>query len=71
MIDLAALEQTLRGSVIRPGDPMYDAGRRTRNAMLDRHPVAIARPAATSTIRPRTRPRTASSARSAPSDSLG
>jgi FAD/FMN-containing dehydrogenase len=44
MIDLAALEQTLRGPVIRPDDPMYDGARRTRNAMLDRHPVAIARP---------------------------
>jgi FAD/FMN-containing dehydrogenase len=44
MIDLDALAQTLRGPVIRPGDAMYEGARRTRNAMLDRHPVAIARP---------------------------
>ena len=38
--DLAA---TLRGDLIRPGDPGYDEARAVYNAMVNKHPAAIAR----------------------------
>src|SRR6202451_2634012 len=38
--DLAA---TMRGDVIRPGDPGYDEARSVYNGMIDKHPAAIAR----------------------------
>jgi FAD/FMN-containing dehydrogenase len=38
--DLAA---ALRGELIQPGDPGYDGARAVYNAMIDRHPAAIAR----------------------------
>ena len=34
---------TLRGQLIRPGDPEYDGARRVWNAMSDKHPALIAR----------------------------
>ena len=37
------LAAALRGPTIRPGDPDYDQGRAVYNAMIDRHPGAIAR----------------------------
>jgi FAD/FMN-containing dehydrogenase len=36
------LRATLRGKVISPGDPEYDAGRRVHNGMIDRYPRLIA-----------------------------
>lgn len=39
-----ALEHTIRGQVIRPGDGPYDEARRPYNGMLDRRPAAIVRP---------------------------
>jgi hypothetical protein len=39
-----ALEHTIRGQVIRPGDGRYDEARRPYNGMLDRRPAAIVRP---------------------------
>src|SRR2546423_660557 len=38
-----ALRGTLRGSVLVSVDPEYDAARAVWNAMIDRHPAAIAR----------------------------
>ena len=38
--DLAA---TVRGDVIRPGDPGYDEARAVYNGMIDKRPAAIAR----------------------------
>jgi FAD/FMN-containing dehydrogenase len=45
-ITTAALEQLaagLRGELIVPGDPGYDAARAVYNGMIDKHPAAIAR----------------------------
>jgi FAD/FMN-containing dehydrogenase len=46
IIDESAVEtfqQSLRGSLIRRGDPGYDDARAVYNAMIDRHPALIAR----------------------------
>jgi FAD/FMN-containing dehydrogenase len=40
---LDELRQSLRGAVIAPGDPDYDAARRCYNAAVDRQPALIAR----------------------------
>ena len=37
------LAGALRGDLIRPGDPGYDQARAVYNAMIDKHPAAIAR----------------------------
>src|SRR5437588_10761343 len=37
------LAATLRGSLILPGDPGYDAARAVYNAMIDKRPAAVAR----------------------------
>ena len=41
--DLDRLAGTLRGDLIRPGDPRYEAGRRVYNGMIDKHPALIVR----------------------------
>jgi hypothetical protein len=38
-----AFASTLRGRLIQPSDPEYDAARRVYNGMIDRHPALIAR----------------------------
>jgi FAD/FMN-containing dehydrogenase len=43
--DVDAFAPSLRGELIRPGDPNYDAARKVHNAMIDRHPTLIVRPA--------------------------
>lgn len=43
--DLAALAAGLRGSLVVPEDPAYDGARRVANAIIDRRPAAIVRPA--------------------------
>ena len=40
---IEALKAGMRGPVILPDDPGYDEARRIWNAMIDRHPAAIAR----------------------------
>ncbi|HEX9818715.1 MAG TPA: FAD-binding oxidoreductase [Methylomirabilota bacterium] len=37
------LQSSLRGQLLQPGDPGYDAARKIDNAMIDRHPALIAR----------------------------
>src|SRR5579862_1866917 len=39
----AELATAIRGDLITPGDPGYDQGRAVYNAMIDKHPAAIAR----------------------------
>ena len=39
----AELAATVRGDLILPGDPGYDQARAVYNAMIDKHPAAIAR----------------------------
>ena len=36
-----ALKASLRGELVRPGDPAYETARRVHNAMIDRHPSFI------------------------------
>src|SRR5690606_15438585 len=38
-----AFAQSLRGQLIRRGDPDYDEARKVYNAMIDKHPLMIAR----------------------------
>ena len=38
-----ALRHRLRGELLQPGDPSYDAARRVYNGMIDRRPALIAR----------------------------
>src|SRR5580698_3943844 len=40
---LGQLAAGLRGELIQPGDPGYDAARAVYNGMIDKHPAAIAR----------------------------
>ena len=40
---IAAFRTSLRGGLIEPGDPAYDAARKVYNAMIDRRPRLIAR----------------------------
>jgi len=41
--EIAAFRASLRGVLIEPGDPGYNAARAVYNAMIDRHPRLIAR----------------------------
>ncbi len=38
MINVSTLQQSLRGQVIQPGDPDYDAVRALYNGMIDKRP---------------------------------
>lgn len=40
---ISELEASVRGELIRPGDPAYDEVRAIYNAMIDKHPVLIVR----------------------------
>jgi UDP-N-acetylenolpyruvoylglucosamine reductase len=40
-----SLRTSLRGKLIRPGDEAYETARKVYNAMIDRHPAIIVRPA--------------------------
>ncbi len=41
--DLGELAASLRGPLVTPGEEGYDSARRVYNAMIDRHPAAVAR----------------------------
>lgn len=41
--DVDSFAASMRGDVLRPTDPDYDAARRVFNAMIDRHPAVIVR----------------------------
>lgn len=47
---LAKLQTTVRGPVIRPGDPRYDEARTLYNAMIDKRPAAILRAASVADV---------------------
>ena len=47
---LAELRQGFRGAVIEPGAPEYDEARAVYNAMFDRRPAVILRPAGTADV---------------------
>lgn len=38
--DAMALQASLRGRLLQPGDETYDAARRGYNAMVDKHPLS-------------------------------
>lgn len=48
--DLEALRAGLRGTLIQPGDPDYDAARTIHNTAFDREPVAIVKAAGTGDV---------------------
>jgi hypothetical protein len=41
---IAAFRATLRGGLIEPGDPSYDAARKVYNGMIDRRPRVVSEP---------------------------
>jgi len=43
MLNIKALKKRFKGQLIAPEDAEYDAARQVYNAMIDRHPAAIAR----------------------------
>lgn len=47
---VTALKQTIRGSVVRPGDAEYDSARRVWNGTIDRHPALIVRAIGTADV---------------------
>ena len=47
---LAGLRSIFDGQVIEPGDPEYDGARQVWNAMVDRRPAVILRPAGTADV---------------------
>lgn len=47
---IADLAGRLRGTVLRPGDDGYDEARTVWNAMVDRHPALVVRPATTADV---------------------
>src|ERR671930_1398201 len=49
-IAFGPLRAALRGELIEPSDPGYDAARALWNASIDRHPAAIARCAGTADV---------------------
>jgi FAD/FMN-containing dehydrogenase len=48
--DLAAFASGFDGAVVAPDDPAYDTARRVANAVIDRRPAAIVRPAGTEAV---------------------
>jgi hypothetical protein len=42
-LNVADLRHRVQGSILTPGEPGYDTGRRVWNGMIDKHPAVIAR----------------------------
>src|SRR3954452_21079881 len=42
-VDVAGFKESLKGQLLAPGDSEYDVVRTVWNAMIDRHPMFIAR----------------------------
>lgn len=49
--DLQALKDSLRGSLLLPGDPSYDEARRVLNETIDRHPALVVQPSGPADVR--------------------
>jgi FAD/FMN-containing dehydrogenase len=49
---IAELRQGVRGPLLTPDDPGYDAARAIRNGLIDRHPALIAQPTGTADVVP-------------------
>jgi FAD/FMN-containing dehydrogenase len=49
--EVDAFRSTLRGTLLRQGEPGYDEARRIWNAMIDKHPAAIVRCAGAADVR--------------------
>jgi FAD/FMN-containing dehydrogenase len=47
---IAELRQGVRGPLLTPDDPGYDAARAIRNGLIDRHPALIAQPTGTADV---------------------
>ncbi|MCD6033180.1 MAG: linked oxidase domain protein [Thermomicrobiales bacterium] len=47
---IAELRQGVRGLLLTPDDPGYDAARTVRNGLIDRHPALIAQPTGTADV---------------------
>jgi len=49
--EVGELSDSLRGNLLLPGNPGYDAARRVLNASIDRHPALIVQPSGVADIR--------------------
>jgi hypothetical protein len=48
---IQALRDSLRGALLLPGEPGYDAARRVLNASIDRHPALVVQPSGAADVR--------------------
>ena len=49
-LDIEAFQGSLRGSLVRPGDPTYEESRKLWNGMIDRKPALVVRPTGTADV---------------------
>src|SRR2546430_15798553 len=48
--DIEAFQGSLRGSLVRAGDPTYEDSRKLGNGMIDRKPALVVRPTGTADV---------------------